>query len=394
LEVEEAGADGGAGGLVGGGDPAGERDRLDQVGRQGAEDLVQGAEGDAGDDALVRLADLAVGAGYRLDAVPRLDVAVGADRGYHAAGREFQFDREAAGPRIVSHLVVAREALGVAGGTEHAAGEPAHGFGVAGRERRLAAGDVGVPGRRLGALLGHLPVVGGFGDGESAAAFGLLGPVLADGGVETGPGFRRLAALAAAAHEAAETSRRDGGVVLPLRRGPGRRQRAGIEIRGPRGGQQPFEGQRAERQGAGQHLAERLHPRLRPGGLLLGLLLLGGQVLLLADPLLIPVALPLLARPPVVLAPLHGQALLQRREAPASGHDSPGLCNGPGLRNGPGLCNGPGLRNGPGMRANRYSTTITGGQVRRKLALSAGPANSCEPDPTAKTASVAPGAPG
>jgi hypothetical protein len=53
------------------------------------------------------------------------------------------------------------------------------------------------------------------------------------------------------------------------------------------------------------------------GGLLLGI-----QVLLLADPVLLPFPLLALARQPVDLAPLAGQALLPRREAPAPGYIS------------------------------------------------------------------------
>ena len=96
-------------------DPAGERDGLDQVGRQGAEDLVQGAERDAGDEALVGLADLALGAGHGVDGVPRLDVAVGADRGHHLARRELQVDREAAGLRE-------RRSPGTRGGSRRGSG--------------------------------------------------------------------------------------------------------------------------------------------------------------------------------------------------------------------------------------------------------------------------------
>ena len=50
-------------------DPAGEGDRVDQVGGQGGEGLVQGAEGDTGDEALVGLGDLGFGARDGLDGV-------------------------------------------------------------------------------------------------------------------------------------------------------------------------------------------------------------------------------------------------------------------------------------------------------------------------------------
>ena len=122
---------------------------------------------------------------------------------------------------------------------------------------------------------------------------------------------------------AAEAGRRDGREVVPVGRGQGRAERAGIEVGDPRGGQQPLEGQRPQRQDARQHLAERLHPLLDRGGLLLGLPLPGLQVLLLADPFLVLLALPALARQPVFLTPLRGEALLPRREAPAPGHVSP-----------------------------------------------------------------------
>src|SRR5581483_5723714 len=158
------------------------------------------------------------------------------------------------------------------------------------------------------------------------------------------PGLiRRLAGLAAAtAKETAEAARRGGRVVPPLRRRGGGGQRSWVELRGPRRGQQPLEGQRAVRQDAGQHAAECLHPRLHLGGLVLGLLLPRGQVLLLAGPLGVPFGLPLLTRLPVVLASLVSQALLPRREAAAPGHDSSAS------------------HNGPGPRTNRYSTTLTG----------------------------------
>ena len=48
-------------------------------------------------------------------------------------------------------------------------------------------------------------------------------------------------------------------------------------------------------------------------------------MLLLAEPFLVACSQPSLPRQPVVFTPLVGQALLQRREASASGHNSPGL---------------------------------------------------------------------
>jgi hypothetical protein len=68
-------------------------------------------------------------------------------------------------------------------------------------------------------------------------------------------------------------------------------------------------------------------------------------VFLLADPLLVPLALPALARQPVVVTPLRGEALLQRRKAPAPGHGSPGL------------------------RTDSYGMTISGVQASGKAAV-------------------------
>jgi hypothetical protein len=53
------------------------------------------------------------------------------------------------------------------------------------------------------------------------------------------------------------------------------------------------------------------------------------MMFLLAEPFLLACSLPSLSRQPVIFAPLRGQALLQRREAPAPGHNFPwsdGLC--------------------------------------------------------------------
>ena len=110
-EVEETGVGGDAGGPVDGPDPASERDGLDQFGRGGPEDLVQRAEGDAGDQAFVGLGDLAVLARHRFDGVARLDVAVGARRGHHAARRELEIHRGVPGLRMVGHLVLAGTAV-------------------------------------------------------------------------------------------------------------------------------------------------------------------------------------------------------------------------------------------------------------------------------------------
>ena len=81
-------------------------------------------------------------------------------------------------------------------------------------------------------------------------------------------------------------------------------------------------------------------------------------MLLLADPFLVLLALPPLARQPVFLTPLRGEALLPRREAPAPGHVSPGL------------------------RTDSYGMTISGGQASGKLPVTGGPVNWCAPDPT------------
>jgi hypothetical protein len=242
---------------------------------------------------------------------------------------------------------------------------------VADRERRLAAGHVGVPGRRLGALLGDLPVVLRLGDGERPPPFGLLALVLGLGSLEPGPSLVHPGLARAGTEKTAEAGRRDGREVGPVRRGQRRPERAGIEAGFPRGGQQPLEGQRPERQDAGQHLAERLHPLLDLGGLLLRRPLPPRQVLLLAEPFGVFLALPALARQPVFVAPLSGEALLPRREAPDPGHGSPGL------------------------RTDGYGMTITCGQASGKLPVRDGPVNwRHHPDPTAKIAARAPGAPG
>ena len=169
-------------------------------------------------------------------------------------------------PRIVGHLVLAGTAVRVRGDPEHAADEPLDGLRVTGLERRLAADDVGVPGRRIGALLGDLPVVLRLGDGERPPPFGLLALVLGLGGLEPGPRLVHPGLARAGAEETAEAGRRDGRKIVPVRSGQGGPERAGIESVFARGGQQPLEGQRPERQDAGQHLAERLHPGLHLSG--------------------------------------------------------------------------------------------------------------------------------
>jgi hypothetical protein len=65
-------------------------------------------------------------------------------------------------------------------------------------------------------------------------------------------------------------------------------------------------------------------------------------------------ALPALARQLVFLAPLRGEALLPRREAPDPGHGSPGL------------------------RTDSYGMTITCGQSPGKLPVTGGPVNRCD----------------
>src|SRR4029079_15433409 len=95
-------------------------------------------------------------------------------RGHHAARRELDLHRGVPVPRIVGHLVLARTAVGVTENPEHTADEPLDGLRMTGLERRLAADDGGVPGRRMGALLGALPVVLRLGDGERLPPLGLL----------------------------------------------------------------------------------------------------------------------------------------------------------------------------------------------------------------------------
>jgi hypothetical protein len=162
--------------------------------------------------------------------------------------------------------------------------------------------------------------------------------------VGTAGGLRVGVAASPAETETAEADRRDGREVVPVRRGQRGPERAGIESVFPRGGQQPLEGQRPERQDAGQHLAERLHPLLDLGGLLLRRPLPLRQVLLLAEPFGVFLALPVLARQPVFVASLRGEALLPRREAPDPGHGSPGL------------------------RTDSYEMTITCGRTPEKVA--------------------------
>jgi hypothetical protein len=222
---------------------------------------------------------------------------------------------------------------------------------MTGLERRLAADDVGVPGRRIGALLGDLPVVLRLGDGERPPPLGLLALVLGLGGLEPGPRLVHPGLARAGAEETAEAGRRDGREVVPVRCGERGPERAGIESGFPRSGQQPFERQRAERQDAGQHLAKRLHPLLDLSGLLLGRPLPLRQVFLLAEPFGVFLALPALARQPVFVAPLRGEALLPRRKAPDPGHGSPGL------------------------RTDSYGMTITRGQGLEKILVTGGPVN-------------------
>jgi hypothetical protein len=74
-------------------------------------------------------------------------------------------------------------------------------------------------------------------------------------------------------------------------------------------------------------------------------------VFLLAEPFGVFLALPALARQPVFVAPLRGEALLPRRKAPDPGHGSPGL------------------------RTDSYGMTITCGQGLEKLSVTGGPAN-------------------
>ena len=116
-----------------------------------------------------------------------------------------------------------------------------------------------------------------------------------------------------------------GRVIIPVRRGNSVPQGTGIEFGCPRNGHEPIEAQRPERQNAGQDLIECLHPLLHRSGLVVRRLLLRLTMLLLAEPFLVACSQPSLPRQPVVFTPLVGQALLQRREASASGHNSPGL---------------------------------------------------------------------
>ena len=193
---------------------------------------------DAADEPLVALPDLVVRARYRLDDIARLHVTVRTDRRHDGLRGQFEFDRDDAVLRVVGHLVSAREAVRVPGRLERAAHKPRHGLGVTRGERRLAAGDVGVPGRRPGALLGDLPVVLGLGHGQRLLPVLLILAVFGYRRLEPVPRLGRLPPVAGSAQPAQETAqsaRRGRREIAPVRIGPGLAQRAGIEGRRPRG---------------------------------------------------------------------------------------------------------------------------------------------------------------
>ena len=313
-------------GAVDGADPAGERDGLHHVRRGGAEYLVQRAKRDGRYEPFVTLDDLAFGTRHRLDFVTRLDVTVRTRRGHHAPRRKLEVHHDLPVLRTTGHLVFARKAVRVLRSPQHAVDEPLHGLRIAGRERRLAAGDVRVPRHCSRAFLGDLPVVPGLGDGKRPPPFGFAALVSRLSGLETSLRLRPLAALAdGGTQETAQPARRDGREIIPVRREKRGPKGTGIEFRCPRNAHEPIEAQRPERQNAGQDLIERLHPLLHRSGLVVRRLLLRLTMLLLAEPFLLACSLPSLSRQPVVFTPLHGQALLQCREASAPSHVSPGL---------------------------------------------------------------------
>jgi len=281
---------------------------------------VQRPQRDAADEPLVALPDLVVRARHRLDDITRLHVTVRADRRHDGLRGQFEFDRDGVVLGIVGHLVCVWEAIRVPGRLEHAAHKPRHGLGVTRGERRLAAGDVGVPGRRPGTLLGDLPVVLGLRYGQRLLPLRLVLAVFGHCRLEPVPRLRRLSLVAGSAQETAQSARRGRREIAPVRIGKGRGQRAGIEGRRPRGNHEPVKAHRQERQHAGQHLVQALDLLLHRGGLLVRRPLLGFQMLLLADLLLLPFPPRAFSRQPFIFPVLRGQAALPFGEIPAAGH--------------------------------------------------------------------------
>jgi len=278
---------------------------------------------DAADEPLIALPDLMVRARHRLDDITRLHVTVRADRRHDGLRGQFEFDRDGVVLWIVGHLVSVREAVRVPGRLEHAAHKPRDGLGVTRGERRLAAGDVGVPGRRPGALLGDLPVVLGLGHGQRLLPLRLVLAVFGHRHLEPVPRLRHLPLVAGSAQSAQETAQSAGRgrrEIVPVRIGKGLAQRAGIEGRRPRGNHEPVKAHRRERQHAGQHLVQALDLLLHRGGLLVRGPLLGFQMLLLADLLLLLFPPRAFSRQPFIFPVLRGQAALPVGEIPAAGH--------------------------------------------------------------------------
>jgi hypothetical protein len=318
---DHVGADGLPGGLVGGADVPGKRHRPHHLGCGGAEDLVQRPQRDSGDEALVALADLLLRTRRRLDDVTGLHVPVAADRRHHVLRGQFELHRDVPGRPVVADLVFAREAVRVPGRPEHAAGKPRHGLGLTRGERRLAAGDVGVARRGLGARFGDLLVVLGPRHGQRLLPLRLVLPVFGYRGLETALCLRRLPLEAGGSPQQPEQPGRLGGrEVAPVRTGIGHAQRAGIEGRRPRGGREPVKAHRRERQDAGQHLLEALDLLLHRGGLLLRGPLLRFEMLLLASLLPIPYLLSAFPRHLFSFLALRGQAVLPIGRITAAGH--------------------------------------------------------------------------
>jgi hypothetical protein len=314
-------ADGLPGGLVGGADVAGKGHRPYHLGCGGAEDLVHRPQRDTGDEALVALADLVLRARHGLDDVTCLHVPVAADGRHHVLRRQFELHRDVPGRPVVGDLVFVREAVRVPGRPEHAAGEPRHGLGLARGEGRLAAGDVGVAHRGLGARFCDLLVVLGPRHGQRLLPLRLMLPVFGRRGLETTLRPRRLPLEArGSAQEPEQPGRLGGREVAPVRTGNGHAQRAGIEGRRPRGGHEPVKAHRRERQNARQHLLETLDLLLHRGGLLLRGPLLRFEKLLVAGLLPIPFLASEFPRQPFVFLALRGQAVLPLGSITAAGH--------------------------------------------------------------------------
>jgi hypothetical protein len=219
--------------------------------------------------------------------------------------------------------VFAGKAVRVPGRLEHATREPLHGAGVAGRERRLAIRDVGVPLHRSRALLRDLRVVFGLRDGQRLPPLRYSLPMFGLGRLETTLRLRQLAVITRA-QEAVEPLRRDRRELAPVGRGHHLAEFARIEWRHLRRGHEPFEGQRGPRQDTRQHLRQDRDLLLHGGGLGVRFGLPGLQVRLLASLFLLPVLLALFSVQPIVFPALRRQAALELRQTPAAGHRSPG----------------------------------------------------------------------